>query len=158
MEIKGIVDRIIFRNAENGYTVLSLRTDSEEGFTTLCGTLPLASPGEQLRAKGTVKFHPKYGQQFLVTDVETLAPSTQSAIENYLAGGTVKGIGPAMARLIVNRFGMDTLQIMEKQPERLLEISGIGRKKLEMIVGSFNEIRSMRDILMALAPYGITVN
>ena len=158
MEITGIVDRIIFRNAENGYTVLSLRTDSEEGFTTLCGTMPLASPGEQLRAEGTVKFHPKYGQQFLVTHVETLAPSTLSAIENYLAGGTVKGIGPAMARLIVNRFGMDTLQIMEKQPERLLEISGIGRKKLEMIVGSFNENRSMRDILMALAPYGITVN
>ncbi len=158
MEITGIVDRIIFRNAENGYTVLSLRTDSEEGFSTLCGTMPLASPGEQLRAEGTVKFHPKYGQQFLVTDVETLAPSTQSAIENYLAGGTVKGIGPAMARLIVDRFGMDTLQIMEKQPERLLEVSGIGRKKLEMIVGSFNENRSMRDILMALAPYGITVN
>ena len=158
MEITGIVDRIIFRNAENGYTVLSLRTDSEEGFATLCGTLPLASPGEQLRAEGTIKYHPKYGQQFMVTHAETLAPSTQIAIENYLAGGTVKGVGPAMARLIVDRFGMDTLQIMEKQPERLLEVPGIGRKKLEMIMGSFRENRSMRDILMALAPYGITVN
>ena len=158
MEITGIVDRIIFRNAENGYTVLSLRTDSEEGFATLCGTLPLASPGEQLRAEGTIKYHPKYGQQFMVTHAETLAPSTQIAIENYLAGGTVKGVGPAMARFIVDRFGMDTLQIMEKQPERLLEVPGIGRKKLEMIVGSFRENRSMRDILMALAPYGITVN
>ena len=78
MEITGIVDRIIFRNAENGYTVLSLRTDSEEGFATLCGTLPLASPGEQLRAEGTIKYHPKYGQQFLVTYAETLAPSTRS--------------------------------------------------------------------------------
>lgn len=158
MEITGIVDRIIFRNAENGYTVLSLRTNTEDGFLTLCGTLPLASVGEQLRAEGTFKYHPKYGQQFIVTFAETLAPSTQTAIENYLAGGTIKGIGPAMARLIVDHFGLDTLQIMEKQPERLLEVSGIGRKKLEMITNSFNENRSMRDILMALAPYGITVN
>ncbi len=158
MEITGIVDRIIYRNAENGYTVLSLRTESADGFMTLCGTLPLASPGEQLRAEGSLKYHSKYGQQFAVTYAETLAPSTQIAIENYLSGGTVKGIGPAMARLIVNRFGMDTLRIMEKEPERLLEVSGIGRRKLEMIVASFNENRSMRDILMALAPYGITVN
>jgi exodeoxyribonuclease V alpha subunit len=158
MEIIGIVDRIIYRNSENGYTVLSLRTQTEEGFMTLCGTLPLASPGEQLRAEGALKYHPKYGQQFAVSFAETLAPSTQLAIENYLAGGTIKGIGPAMARLIVDRFGMDTLHVMEKEPERLLEVSGIGRKKLEMIVGSFNENRSMRDILMALAPYGITVN
>ena len=158
MQISGIVDRIIFRNAENGYTVLSLRTDTEDGYMTLCGTLPLASPGEQIRAEGSLKYHPKYGQQLAVTHAETLAPSTQSAIENYLSGGTIKGIGPAMARLIVERFGMDTLRVMEKEPERLLEVSGIGRKKLEMISQSFNENRSMRDILMALAPYGITVN
>ncbi len=158
MEITGIVDRIIYRNAENGYTVLSLRTETADGFMTLCGTLPLASPGEQLRAEGSLKYHPKYGQQFAVTFAETLAPSTLIAIENYLAGGTIKGIGPAMAKLIVDRFGMDTLQIMEKEPERLLEVSGIGRKKLEMITSSFSENRSMRDILMALAPYGITVN
>ncbi len=158
MEVTGIVDRIIYRNAENGYTVLSLRTDGAEGPMTLCGTLPLASPGEQLRAEGSLKYHQKYGLQFLVTFAETLAPSTQLAIENYLAGGTIKGIGPAMAKLIVGRFGMDTLKIMEKEPERLLEVSGIGRKKLEMITASFNENRSMRDILMALAPYGITVN
>ena len=158
MEVTGIVERIIYRNAENGYTVLSLRTDGAEGAMTLCGTLPLASAGEQLRAEGSLKYHPKYGQQFAVTYAETLAPSTQLAIENYLSGGTIKGIGPAMAKLIVDRFGMDTLKIMEKAPERLLEVSGIGRKKLEMITSSFNENRSMRDILMALAPYGITVN
>ena len=158
MEITGVVDRIIYRNAENGYTVLSLRMDSAEGVMTLCGTLPLASAGEQLRAEGAIKYHPKYGQQFAVSFAETLAPSTQLAIENYLSGGTIKGIGPAMAKLIVGRFGMDTLQVLQNEPERLLEISGIGRKKLEMITSSFNENRSMRDILMALAPYGITVN
>ena len=158
MEITGIVDRIIYRNSENGYTVLSLRTDTEDGYMTLCGALPLASPGEQLRAEGSLKYHPKYGQQFAVTCAETLAPSTQLAIENYLSGGTIRGIGPATARLIVEHFGMDTLRIMEREPERLLEVSGIGRKKLEMISQSFNENRSMRDILMSLAPYGITVN
>ena len=158
MEITGIVERIIFRNSENGYTVLSLNTDTVEGFVTLCGTLPLASPGEQLRVTGTLKYHPKYGQQFIVSAAETLAPSTELAIENYLSGGTIKGIGPALAKLIVSRFGMDTLQIMEKEPSRLLEVPGIGNKKLEMISESFSENRSMRDILMALAPYGITVN
>ena len=86
MEITGIVDRIIYRNTDNGYTVLSLRTESADGFVTLCGTLPLASPGEQLRAEGTIKYHPKYGQQFVVSFAETLAPSTQLAIENYLSG------------------------------------------------------------------------
>lgn len=158
MEVTGIVDRIIYRNADNGYTVLSLRTDNGGEDMTLCGTLPLASPGEHLQAQGALKYHPKYGQQFAVSSAQTLAPSTQVAIENYLAGGTIKGIGPAMAHLIVSRFGMDTLRIMETEPERLLEVPGIGRKKLQMISASFNENRSMRDILMALAPYGITVN
>ena len=159
MEITGLVERIIFRNSENGYTVLSLKTEAEdEGFVTLCGILPLASPGEQLRVTGVLKHHPKYGQQFVVSSVETLAPSTETAIENYLSGGSIKGIGPALARLIVSRYGMDTLQIMEREPARLLEVPGIGIKKLEMISQSFSENRSMRDILMALAPYGITVN
>ena len=90
MEITGIVDRIIYRNADNGYTVLTLRTDTPDKEVTLCGTLPLASPGEQLRVQGAMKYHPKYGQQFSVSFAETLAPSTQIAIENYLAGGTVK--------------------------------------------------------------------
>ncbi len=158
MEISGVVDRIIFRNTDNGYTVLSLRREDGQGDITVCGTLPLASVGEQLRLEGTVKHHPKYGQQFLASFAETMAPSTLSAIEGYLSGGTIKGIGPAMARLIVNRFGMDTLRIMEREPERLLEISGIGKKKLAMISASFNENRSMREILLALAPYGVTVN
>ena len=158
MEITGIVDRIIYRNTENGYTVLSLRTENGDGPVTVCGTVPLASPGEQLQVEGTIKYHPKYGQQFMASRVETLAPSTLAAIESYLSGGTIRGIGPAMARLIVDKFGMDTLSVMEKQPERLLEVSGIGRKKLAMISASFNENRSMREILLALAPYGVTVN
>ena len=85
MEIVGVVDRIIFRNAENGYTVLSLRTETEEGYVTLCGILPLASPGEQLRAEGALKYHPKYGQQFMVSFAETLAPSRPPC----LASGTM---------------------------------------------------------------------
>ena len=158
MEITGIVDRIIYRNTENGYTVLSLCTENGDGPVTVCGTVPLASPGEQLQVEGTIKYHPKYGQQFIASHVETLAPSTLAAIESYLSGGTIRGIGPAMARLIVDKFGMDTLSVMEKQPERLLEVSGIGRKKLAMISNSFNENKSMREILLALAPYGVTVN
>ncbi|MBQ7277777.1 MAG: ATP-dependent RecD-like DNA helicase [Clostridia bacterium] len=157
MQITGVVERIIFKNADNGYTVLSLKTEDKQEIT-VCGTLPLASVGEQLQVEGTVKQHPKYGRQFLAEQVQTLAPSTLSAIESYLGGGTIRGIGPAMARLIVAQFGMDSLTIMDREPNRLLEIPGIGRKKLSMITESFRENKTMRDILLALTPYGITVN
>lgn len=158
MEITGVVQTIIFRNADNGYTVLSLFDEDRDADFTACGTLPLCSVGDNVRLEGTIKYHPRYGQQFAVTKCEILAPSTLGAIEAYLSSGTIKGVGPSMARLIVNAFGMDTLTIMEQEPRRLMEIPGIGPKKYQMIADSFQENRTMREILLSLEPYGISVN
>lgn len=158
MEITGVVQSIIFRNADNGYTVLSLFDEDKNADFTACGTLPLCSVGDNVRLEGTIKYHPRYGQQFAATRCEILAPSTLGAIEAYLSSGTIKGIGPAMARIIVSTFGMDTLTIMEQEPRRLMEIPGIGPKKYQMIADSFQENRTMREILLSLEPYGISVN
>lgn len=158
MEITGVVQSIIFRNTDNGYTVLSLFDEEKNADFTACGALPLCSVGDTVRLEGSLKFHPRYGQQFAAAKCEVLAPSTLGAIESYLSSGTVKGIGPAMARILVNTFGMDTLRIMEEEPRRLLEIPGIGPKKYRMIADSFQENRTMREILLSLEPYGMTVN
>lgn len=158
MEITGVVQSIIFRNADNGYTVLALFDEDKNTDFTACGTLPLCSVGDNVRLEGSIKYHPRYGQQFAVTKCEILAPSTLGAIEAYLSSGTIKGVGPSMARLIVSAFGMDTLTIMEQEPRRLMEIPGIGPKKYQMIADSFQENRTMREILLSLEPYGISVN
>ena len=156
-EISGVVNSIIYRNAENGWTVLELTPDEGEKLT-IVGTLPLASVGERVELTGDYASHPKYGGQFKATQYKTLAPATLSAIESYLGSGLIKGVGAATAKAIVAKFGMETLAVLDETPHRLCEISGIGAKRRDMIVASFIENRMMRDILLALEPYGVTVN
>lgn len=157
IERQGQIQSIIFRNVENGYTVLSL-TD-EHGITfTANGIMPLCSIGEQVLLRGEQKYHPKYEDQFLVSSYSCLAPSNITAIIAYLAGGSIKGVGEATAHAIVDQFGMETLPVLENTPERLLEIPGIGKKRMLMMAESFRQNKSMRDILLALEPYGVTVN
>ena len=156
-QITGVVNSIIYRNAENGWTVLELALDSGEKLTVV-GTLALANAGERLELTGEYTSHPKYGSQFKASAYHTLAPATLSAIEAYLGSGLIKGVGPATARAIVAAFGMDTLRVLDEDPLRLSEIPGIGAKRRDMILASYTENRMMRDILLALEPYGITVN
>ncbi len=156
-EISGVVKSIIYRNRENGWTVLELAPDEGEPLTVV-GTLPLASVGERAELSGNYASHPKYGSQFKAGSYKTLAPATLSAIESYLGSGLIRGVGPATARAIVETFGMDTLSILDHSPMRLSEISGIGAKRRDMIIASYTENRLMRDILLALEPYGVTVN
>lgn len=156
-EISGVVNSIIYRNTENGWTVLELALDEGEKLTVV-GALPLASVGERIELVGEYASHPKYGSQFKAVSYHTLAPATLSAIEAYLGSGLIKGVGPATARAIVAAFGMDTLRVLDEEPHRLSEISGIGAKRRDMILASYTENRMMRDILLALEPYGITVN
>ena len=157
MELIGTIQNIIFRNAENGWTVLELTPDEGERITVV-GVLPLANAGERVELAGNYTAHPKYGHQFKAESCRTLAPATLSAVENYLGSGLIKGIGPATAHAIVQRFGMDTLAVFDETPEQLIDIPGIGKKRLGMIVDSYRENRMMRDILLALEPYGVTVN
>lgn len=157
MEFEGLITSIIFRNAENGYTVLSV--ENPEGQTlTINGMMPLCSVGEQAHFWGEFRNHPRYGQQFVVSSYERIAPSTLRSIEAYLGSGAIKGIGPSLARSIVETFGMDTLRIFDYEPERLLCVSGIGKIKYQSIIDSYNENKNMREIFLALEPYGITMN
>jgi len=156
-EISGVVNSIIYRNNENGWTVLELSLDEGERLTVV-GALPLASVGERVELTGDYASHPKYGNQFKAVGYRTVAPATLSAIEAYLGSGLIKGVGAATARAIVAAFGMDTLKILDEDPLRLSEIPGIGPKKRDMILASYTENRMMRDIMLALEPYGVTVN
>ncbi len=157
MELNGTVKSIIYRNATNGYTVLSLLFDDEKTTMTCVGTLPLVNVGDSVCIAGEQTYHPKFGTQFKVSSYERKAPSSHTAIIKYLESGVVRGVGPAMARAIVSTFGMDTLEVLEKEPERLTEVPGIGAKKAKMISDSFREKKLLRDVLLSLEPYGVTV-
>jgi exodeoxyribonuclease V alpha subunit len=157
MELNGTVQSIIYRNATNGYTVLSLLFDDDNKTVTCVGTLPLVNVGDTVCLSGEQTYHPKFGTQFKVVSYERKAPSSNTAIIKYLESGVVRGVGPAMARAIVATFGMDTLEVLEKEPERLTEVPGIGVKKAKMISDSFREKKLLRDVLLSLEPYGVTV-
>lgn len=154
--ITGEIVRIIYRNNENGYTVLELTDESGEEIVAV-GGLPHLSPGERVELSGRYTEHPSYGMQFKVSSSVSLAPASLSALEVYLASGLIKGVGAATAHSIVAHFGMDTFEVLENSPERLKELPGIGASKAKTIANSFFEQRAMRDIIIALQAYGITV-
>ncbi|MDO4564092.1 MAG: ATP-dependent RecD-like DNA helicase [Clostridia bacterium] len=157
MEIEGLITSIIYRNAENGYSVLSLELAGGETLT-VNGILPLCNVGEQAVFHGEIRVHPKYGRQFTATSYTLTAPSSLRSLEIYLGSGAIKGVGPAMASAIVGHFGMDTLRVLDSEAERLMEVSGIGKKKYRLIIDSYRENKNMRDIFLALEPYGVTVH
>ena len=121
-EINGIISSVIYRNDENGYAVLRLSLDNGE-MTTAVGCFPYAAPGEMVSAEGAWMTHAQHGKQFKVEQSTRLLPTNADSIYEYLAGGTVKGIGPATAAMIVDRFGEKTFDVLETEPERIAEIS-----------------------------------
>ena len=126
--IKGYIDHIIYRNADNGYTVMELVSDGEE--ITCVGSLPDLDEGENVEFEGEYSEHALYGQQFSVTSYRVLAPEDASSMERYLASGIIRGIGQTLASRIVKVFGDDTFRIIEEEPERLAEIKGISERIL----------------------------
>ncbi len=156
MEIQGIVEDIIFRNESNGYTVGKLYTS--EGSITFVGTAPFIYKDEPVQMVGEWIYHNKFGEQFQFSSVKTITPNTTKGIENYLSSGLIPHIGPKTAKKIVDRFGEFSLEIIQYQPDKLLEIEGIGEKKLKRIMESYDEQREMRDIMVALSEYGISIN
>ncbi len=156
MQLEGQVKSIIFRNDQNGYTVLSFVDDAGEEHTAV-GGMPIASVGERIELTGDWTEHPTYGRQFRAEECRTLAPSSQGALISYLGSGLIRGVGESTARAIVALFGMDALEIMEERPERLLEVPGIGKKRAAMIAESYTQQRDMRDIMLALQSYDITI-
>lgn len=154
LEIIGSVEQIVFRNETNGYTVLKIST--EDDIITAVGIMPLASVGEELRLVGKFKEHPSFGQQFAVDAYERFMPTTSKAILKYLSSGSVKGIGPVLATRIVETFGENTLEIMQKEPKRLCSIKGITKSKAESISKELENIFGIKEIIIYLNKYGIT--
>ncbi|MBQ9910598.1 MAG: ATP-dependent RecD-like DNA helicase [Lachnospiraceae bacterium] len=156
MEIlEGYVSRVSYRNEENGYTVLTLT--KEDGETVLTGIFPSVGEGEYIRAEGEMVVHPLYGEQMKVSRYEFIAPSDEAAMERYLGSGAVKGIGKALAKRIVEKFGKDTFRIIEEEPERLSEVKGISERAAIDIAAQTFEKREVRNAVLFLQQYGISL-
>ena len=157
MEVrKGYVEHIVFRNNDNGYTVFQLVSEEEE--LTCVGLFSVLAEGELVQVSGYMKEHPLYGEQLQVEQYELLAPEDETAMERYLGSGAIKGIGAAMAARIVRRFKGDTFRIIEEEPERLAEVKGISEKKAIEISAQMEEKKDLRQAMMFLTQYGISVS
>lgn len=154
VSIKGTVEGIIYRNEENGYTVFVLST--EENYETVTGTFPLIREGDFISVFGLFVEHDTYGTQFKAESYEIVTPESVEEIEAYLSSGIIRGIGPKTARDIVDYFGTQTLKIMEKEPEKLTLVSGIGKTKAQSIAESFKELQGAQRTVMFLQKFGIT--
>lgn len=154
--LEGTVHSIIFQNPDNGYTVLRL-VDEEGEVSTVVGCIPCAAPGERLLLTGSWTSHPQHGEQFSAQDVERRLPDEEDDILSYLSSGVVRGVGPATAQRMVERFGRDTLDILEQEPERLSQLKGVTRKKAMEISASFRSQMELRRLMAFLARYELPV-
>ena len=169
--LSGAVERITFYNAESGYTVLRLRPESgrgtpavhtsslsRDGLVTVVGNLPELSPGEHLRLQGYWDKHPKHGSQFKAEVCEQTLPATVAGIQSYLGSGMIKGIGPKLAERIVQRFKEKTLDVIEQDAERLLQVPGIGMDRLQKIAAAWVEQKQVKEIMIFLQGHGVSTN
>lgn len=155
MILQGTIEEIRFRNESNGYTVAQLSTS--DGLVTIVGNAAIINLEESVEVEGDWIYHDTYGEQLSFKSIKTLMPSTLKGIENYLSSGLIPHIGPKTAKKIVDEFGLDALEIIQYNPDKLKNISGIGDKKLEKIVEAYSEQRELRDIMVYLQQYGISV-
>ena len=156
--VTGYIDHIIFRNEENGYTVMVVKNSENEEELTCVGSFPAVSQGITIQASGIYTHHPVYGKQFQISSFVEKIPEDTYAMERYLGSGAIKGIGAALAARIVRRFGEDTIRIVEEEPERLAEVKGISEKKAREIAVQVTEKTEMRKAMIFLQKYGISLN
>ncbi len=156
--VTGYIDHIIFRNEENGYTVMVVKNSENEEELTCVGSFPAVSQGTTIQASGIYTHHPVYGKQFQISSFVEKIPEDTYAMERYLGSGAIKGIGAALAARIVRRFGEDTIRIVEEEPERLAEVKGISEKKAREIAVQVTEKTEMRKAMIFLQKYGISLN
>ncbi|RJP64722.1 MAG: ATP-dependent RecD-like DNA helicase [Candidatus Abyssobacteria bacterium SURF_17] len=154
--LKGTIEKVVYFNKENGYTVARMTPERGSRSVTIVGHLAGVHEGEQIRAQGVWEENRKFGPQFRVTQVEVVPPSSVEAIEKYLASGLIRGIGPTMAERIVKRFGMDTLRVIDEEPSRLRTVQGIGRKTLQKITISWEQHKDARETMVFLQGCGIS--
>ncbi len=155
-EIQGFIEDILFKNDENGYVVAKIR--NEKDIVTIVGCMPYITEGQNLKLKGNWVIHPQFGNQFKVEICEEVVPNTIAGIERYLSSGIISGIGSVTAKKIVEKFGEETLDVLDNHIERLTEIEGIGKKKIETIYESYIKQNEVRNIMMFFQNYGVTPN
>lgn len=155
-QLSGYIENIVFSSEETGFAVVRLKRPREKDLTTLIGTMPGINPGETIHCRGVWKHHPKHGRQFEVSHYELTAPVDILGIQKYLESGMVKGIGPIYAKRIVEKFGVETLKIIDKFPYRLLEVPGIGEKRIEKIESCWDEQKSIRRVMIFLQSHKVS--
>jgi len=153
-EIEVFADETVFRNDENGYTVLVVKSGKTR--VSAVGIMPPVAAGEKLRITGEWVEHPVYGRQIKVQGCEIEKPTTLSGIEKYLSSGMIRGVGPATAKLLIKAFGEETLDVLYSTPEKLLDVPGIGPKRAKMIMESYAEQAQQREAMVFLQSYGVT--
>ncbi len=167
--LSGSIERITFYNPENGYSVVRIRPDrrraafpahgvDREGLITIIGNLPELTPGEFVKLQGDYANHPKHGYQFQVQICEQTLPATTDAIRRYLGSGLIKGVGPKIADRIVEKFGEQTLDIIENEPQKLRQVADIGPKRTAQIKASWHEQKQIKEIMLFLHGHGISTN
>jgi exodeoxyribonuclease V alpha subunit len=157
--VEGVLERITYANEENGYTVARVDTGRGSGdLLTVVGSLLGAQPGESLRMEGRWGSHPQYGKQFTVENYQTVLPATIQGIRRYLGSGLIKGIGPRIADRITEHFGIDTLDVIEEQPKRLIEVPGLGPKRTKMIAAAWEEQKAIKEVMIFLQGVGVSTS
>ncbi|CAM5446368.1 ATP-dependent RecD-like DNA helicase [Streptomyces avidinii] len=157
--VEGVLERITYANEESGYTVARVDTGRGAGdLLTVVGSLLGAQPGESLRMEGRWGSHPQYGKQFTVENYSTLLPATIQGIRRYLGSGLIKGIGPKIADRIVEHFGIDTLDVIEDQPKRLIEVPGLGPKRTKLIGAAWEEQKAIKEVMVFLQGVGVSTS
>ncbi|OKI67697.1 SF1B family DNA helicase RecD2 [Streptomyces sp. MJM1172] len=157
--VEGVLERITYANEESGYTVARVDTGRGSGdLLTVVGALLGAQPGESLRMEGRWGSHPQYGRQFTVENYSTLLPATIQGIRRYLGSGLIKGIGPKIADRIVEHFGLDTLEVIESEPKRLIEVPGLGPKRTRMIGAAWEEQKAIKEVMVFLQGVGVSTS
>ncbi|MEU8568876.1 ATP-dependent RecD-like DNA helicase [Streptomyces pathocidini] len=157
--VEGVLERITYANEENGYTVARVDTGRGGGdLLTVVGSLLGAQPGESLRMEGRWGSHPQYGRQFTVENYTTVLPATVQGIRRYLGSGLIKGIGPRIADRIVDHFGLDTLDVIEGEPKRLIEVPGLGPKRTGLIGAAWEEQKAIKEVMVFLQGVGVSTS
>lgn len=156
IRLRCVIEHITYQNSENGYSILKAKVKDHTDLVTLVGTMLEVPVGSVLLCEGDWKIDRKYGQQFMVQSFEEVMPATVYGIEKYLGSGLVKGIGPKFAQLIVRQFGTDTIEVIETDIERLYEVPGIGKKRVEKIRESWEKQKDIKNVMLFLQGYGVS--
>jgi exodeoxyribonuclease V alpha subunit len=155
-ELEGQIEKITYTSVETGFTIAKVKVDGHRGLVTVVGNIAAPTVGEIIKMKGEWVNHPRYGEQFKIAHYDTKIPASVYGIGKYLGSGLIKGIGPVMAERIVEKFGAETLEVIEQQVDRLAEVEGIGRKRIKMIRKAWAEQKEIREVMIFLQSHGVS--